>query len=94
MKADEKIEEQTRIIDMLVKQKEKDGKFMGWTKKQYERKITDLTKELDTLKSQLVDKDKEIKMQALKLRELIHDEFRKDTVNKNFSELARLASSP
>lgn len=35
-----------------------------------------------------------MKLQALKLRELMHDEFRKTTIKKNFDELDRLASSP
>lgn len=64
------------------------------TKKGYERRIAELTEENERLKGVINEKDKEIKVQALKLRELIHDEFRKDTIKKNYNELERLTQSP
>ena len=94
MKADEKIEEQNRIIDMLQRQKEKDVKVSGSSKKHYERQIQELKTEIERLISIIVEKDKDLKVQALKLRELIHDEFRKETIMKNYSELERLSYSP
>jgi hypothetical protein len=64
------------------------------SKRQHERQVAELNAEITNLKSQLLEKDKDIKLQAIKLRELMHDEFRKTTIKKNYEELDKLASSP
>ena len=46
-------------------------------KKIQERQISELKAEIERLNLIISEKDKDIKQQALKLRELIHDEFRK-----------------
>jgi uncharacterized coiled-coil protein SlyX len=46
-------------------------------KKIQERQISELKAEIERLNQIIAEKDKDIKQQALKLRELIHDEFRK-----------------
>ena len=47
--------------------------------------------EIERLNKVIADKDKLIKTQALSLRELVHDEFRGETIRKNYDELDRLA---
>jgi hypothetical protein len=46
------------------------------------------------MKNIIAEKDKDLKAQAIQLRELIHDEFRKGTIKKNYGELERLTQSP
>lgn len=91
LRADERIEEQNKIIEMLQRQKERDSKLMHVIKKQSDRKVQEVTIENAKMRELIQEKDKEIKQQAVKLRELMHDEFRKETIKKNYSELEKLA---
>ena len=79
---------------MLQTQREKDYKQLVVNKKMQDKLIQDLKAEIDRLNKIIEDKDKDLKLQAMKLRELIHDEFRKQTIKKNYEEIERLASSP
>lgn len=94
MKADERIEEQNRVIQMMQVQREKDYKSLHGNKKMYERQISELKAEIESMKGLMNEKDKDLKAQAIQLRQLIHDEFRKDTIKKNYAELERLTQSP
>jgi hypothetical protein len=46
-------------------------------KKMQDKHIQELKSEIERLNKTIEDKDKDLKLQAMKLRELIHDEFRK-----------------
>ena len=78
----------------MILHNNKDYKQLLMSKKIQERQIQELKAEIERLNQVIEDKDKDIKLQALKLRELIHDEFRKQTIKKNYEELERLAQSP
>ena len=82
------------MIQMLQTQREKDYKQLVANKKMQERQISELRAEIDRLTKVIEEKDKDIRLQALRLRELMHDEFRKQTIKKNYEELAHLAQSP
>ena len=56
----------------------------------YERQIGELNGQIESMKNMIAEKDKDLKAQAIQLRELIHDEFRKGTIKKNYGELERL----
>ncbi len=75
---------------MMQVQREKDYKSLHGNKKMYERQISELKAEIESMKGLIGEKDKDLKAQAIQLRELIHDEFRKDTIKKNYAELERL----
>ena len=60
----------------------------------YERQIGEMHAQIETMKNQIAEKDKDLKAQAIQLRDLIHDEFRKETIKKNYGELERLTQSP
>ena len=79
---------------MMQVQREKDYKSLHGNKKMYERQISELKAEIESMKGLIGEKDKDLKAQAIQLRELIHDEFRKDTIKKNYAELERLTQSP
>eukprot|EP00347_Sterkiella_histriomuscorum_P007411 403349026 len=92
MKADEKIEELNRVVDMLTKTKEKDYKNFHFQKKQYEKQIKELQAQLEEKTKLLSERDKELKLQGFKLRQLMQEEYRGQFVKKNFEQLDRLAS--
>ncbi len=75
---------------MMQVQREKDYKSLHGNKKMYERQISEFKAEIESMKGLIGEKDKDLKAQAIQLRELIHDEFRKDTIKKNYAELERL----
>lgn len=91
IKADEKIEEQGKMIQMLQTQREKDYKQLVVNKKMQDKHVQELKAEIERLNKVIEDKDRDLKLQAMKLRELIHDEFRKQTIKKNYEEIERLA---
>ncbi|CDW89336.1 UNKNOWN [Stylonychia lemnae] len=104
MKADEKIEELNRVVEMLTKAKEKDYKNFNFQKAKYEKQIKELLQKLEEQSKNISDKDKvnqwsvnlnyfqELKLQGFKLRQLMQEEYRQPFVKKNFEELDRLAS--
>jgi hypothetical protein len=76
---------------MLQTQREKDYKQLVVNKKMQDKHIQELKSEIERLNKTIEDKDKDLKLQAMKLRELINDEFRKQTIKKNYEEIERLA---
>jgi hypothetical protein len=71
IKADEKIEELTRATIVLTKAKDKDMKAMKMQKKSFEKMISEFKVKVQDLEFQMKDKDKEIKMQAIKIKEIM-----------------------
>ena len=71
IKADEKIEELTRATVVLTKAKDKDMKAMKMQKKSFEKIISELKAKIQDLEYQMKDKDKEIKIQAIKIKEIM-----------------------
>jgi|LauGreDrversion4_2_1035121.scaffolds.fasta_scaffold356377_1 hypothetical protein len=51
----------------------------------YERQIRELNSQIENLKSLISENDKNVKALTIQLRELIHDEFRKDAIKKNYA---------
>ena len=76
---------------MLQTQRERDYKQLVVNKKMQDKHIQELKAEIERLNKIIEDKDKDLKLQAMKLRELINDEFRKQTIKKNYEEIERLA---
>lgn len=71
VKSDQKIDELQRVANGLLKQREKDGKLTRMNKKVHEKNIEEMQDTILKLQEQMKAKDKDIKMQAMKLREMI-----------------------
>ena len=72
VKADEKIEELTRATAILAKAKDKDQKVLKMQKKMFDKNTQELNLKITQQEQLLKDKDKELKLQALKIKELLN----------------------
>jgi flagellar capping protein FliD len=55
---------------------DKNNAKIGIVKKHYEKKITELNREIEALKQKLEEREREFRAQGLKLKDLMSDEFR------------------
>lgn len=72
MKADERIEELTRATAVLSRSKDKDAKVMRMQKKVFDKNMLEQQNKVKKLEESVRDKDKEIRLQAIKLKELMN----------------------
>ena len=95
VKADEKIEELTRATVVLTKAKDKDMKLMKMQKKSFEKTMSELRSKIAELESLMKDKDKEIKIQAIKIKEIMSlDKTKRSQVIKRDYQLLQELASP
>ena len=65
-----------------------------YNKKQQDRKIEELNSKIDQMELVIREKDREIKMQALKIKEILNTEKKERTnlIKSEFNSLSKLAS--
>ena len=90
----EKFERLQQAFDILNLAKEKDIKLFKYIKKQHEKKVEELNFQLNQMEQVIREKDREIKMQALKLKDIFSVEKKQRTnlIKSEFKALSKLAS--
>lgn len=93
MKADERIEELTRATAVLSKSKDKDAKLIRMQKKVFDKHMHEQQSKVKKLEDAAKEKDKEIRLQAIKLKELMTADQagRKQIVMRDFTMLQQLS---
>ena len=89
MKADERIEELTRATAVLSRSKDKDAKLMRMQKKVFDKNMLEQVNKVKKLEDSIKEKDKEIRLQAIKLKELMSVDVsgRKAIIKRDFNML-------
>ena len=96
LKADEKLEEYRRVTAELIKARERENKQHKMLKRGMEKQCDEIREQLKKSEDMVLELGKQIKMQALKIREIITIESprqKRQVIKSQFNEL-KLLSSP
>lgn len=93
-RAANKIRELRRTIEMLMQSKDKSGKSHDCCKRDLKRKILALTEACIDLRQVIMEKDKLIRLQGVKMREVLYanDSTKVNMLKNEFEALSKLAN--